>query len=348
MKKRTKILGILALTLIVMQFFPIDKTNPPSKKGEDFIELTNPPTEVASLIKAACYDCHSHQTVYPWYSSIAPISFFLRSHIRGGRQHLNFSEWGTYSTKKANHKLEEMAEEIEEKTMPMKSYMWLHPEGKLSTDQRKSLVDWLKNQEQKVGKKEEETPESDLTKFGIIADDPANKLGGLKLGDLAPNFKAKDQNGYTVFLTEKLKTGPVVLVFYRGYWCGYCNQQLEELENELANLKTKGVSVIAVSPESNEYAKRMNEKTKTTIPVISDTNKSIMQNYKVAFQVTTAYQDKVKKYVKKDLNEMSGYSQATLPVPATYVIGTDQKIIYSFYNPDYSKRASTKEILEVL
>ena len=208
-------------------------------------------------------------------------------------------------------------------------------------------MDWFNNQEQQTVQKKEVTPDTDWSKFGI-ADDPANQLGGLKVGDLAPDFTAKDQNGHPISLTEKLKSGPVVLVFYRGYWCGYCNQQLEELENELTHLKTKGVNVIAISPESKEYAKQMIEKTKTSIAVISDTDKSVMQNYKVAFQVTDAYQNKVKQYVKKDLNEMSGYSQATLPVPATYVINTDQKITYSFYNPDYSKRASIKDILKVL
>ncbi len=191
------------------------------------------------------------------------------------------------------------------------------------------------------------TPKTDLTKLGI-ANEQKFALGGLKVGDAAPAFIGKDQNGVNFILEESLKEGPVVVIFYRGFWCGYCNQQLQAFETALDQLKSKGVTVVAISPESNEYALKTVEKTNTSISIISDGDQKIMTDYKVGFQVTEAYQQKVKKFVKKDLTEMSGHANATLPIPATYVIGKDGKIAYSFYDPDYSKRADVKDILAVL
>ncbi len=141
MKKKI-LLGLLVI-LVLLQFIRIDKTNPESIPAKDFIAIENPPANIATILKNACYDCHSHHTAYPWYTNVAPISLMIRSHIRGGRQQVNFSTWADYDAKKKNHKIEEMIEVIESKYMPMKSYTWLHPEAKLSGDDRKILVDWL-------------------------------------------------------------------------------------------------------------------------------------------------------------------------------------------------------------
>ena len=141
MKKKI-LLGLLVV-FVLIQFIRIDKTNPEIVAAKDFIAMENPPTNVATLFKNACYDCHSHHTAYPWYTNVAPISLMIRSHIRGGRQHVNFSTWADYDTKKKSHKIQEMIESIETNYMPMKSYTWLHPEAKLKADDRKVLVDWL-------------------------------------------------------------------------------------------------------------------------------------------------------------------------------------------------------------
>ncbi|MEM9820159.1 MAG: peroxiredoxin-like family protein [Bacteroidota bacterium] len=189
--------------------------------------------------------------------------------------------------------------------------------------------------------------DSNLAKLGIDTQ-ADNQLGGLELGTLAPDIVAKDQNGEDFKLKTSLEEGPVVLIFYRGYWCGYCNQQLAAFEEELDQLKAKGARVVAISPESTEYAKMTEEKTGSSVSIISDGDQSIMKSYKVAFQVTQDYQDKVKNFVKKGLTEMSNNSAATLPVPATYIIGKDGKISYRFYDPDYSKRASVNDIIAAL
>lgn len=141
MKK--KILLVLLAAFIVMQFFRIDTTNPTFEAKNDFIAMTNPPEEVTQILRAACYDCHSHETKYPWYSQVAPISWWVKHHIDEGKEHLNFSEWGTYSEKKADHKLEECAEEVEEGEMPLDSYTWVHGEAKLSIDQKETLEDFF-------------------------------------------------------------------------------------------------------------------------------------------------------------------------------------------------------------
>lgn len=140
---KQKILLGLLVVLVLIQFIRIDKTNPESIPAKDFIAVENPPANIAAIMKNACYDCHSHHTAYPWYTNVAPISLMIRSHIRGGRQQVNFSTWADYDTKKKNHKIQEMIESIETSYMPMKSYTWLHPEAKLSADDRKVLVDWL-------------------------------------------------------------------------------------------------------------------------------------------------------------------------------------------------------------
>lgn len=144
MKRRNIIIGIIAL-LVLIQFFQIDKTNPPSDPKMDFIALEKPPANISAILKNACYDCHSNSTAYPWYTSIQPLAWWIRSHIRGGKQHLNFAEWGTYELDKKAHKMEEIAEEVEEKHMPTKSYTWMHAEAKLTDDQRKALAEWMRS-----------------------------------------------------------------------------------------------------------------------------------------------------------------------------------------------------------
>ncbi len=136
-------LGLL-LVLVGIQFVRIDKTNPPVVEGEDFIVVTQPPAEVATLLRNACYDCHSNETKYPWYTNVAPISWWIEEHIRHGRGELNFSKWGTYPIKKAHHKLKESYEMVEGKEMPLPSYLWTHSEAELTNEEQQLLVQWFK------------------------------------------------------------------------------------------------------------------------------------------------------------------------------------------------------------
>lgn len=141
-----KVLIGLLIVFGVMQFFRIDKTNPKVDKAKDFLAITQPPADIDKLIRSACYDCHSNETVYPWYSNVAPVSWFLEHHIEEGREHLNFSVWGDYAEGKANHKLHECEEEVEDGEMPLNSYTWTHGDAKLSSEQKEKLAHWFKAQ----------------------------------------------------------------------------------------------------------------------------------------------------------------------------------------------------------
>jgi len=137
-------LGILVL-LVAIQFIRINKTNPTVDPQEDFLQLTSADAEISSLIKDACYDCHSHEVEYPWYTNIAPVSWWIKGHINNGVKHLNFSTWGTYEAGKMDHKLEECIEMVEKGEMPLKSFTWMHPEAKLTDNQREKLVSFFQS-----------------------------------------------------------------------------------------------------------------------------------------------------------------------------------------------------------
>jgi cbb3-type cytochrome oxidase cytochrome c subunit len=149
MKKRftpKNIAIVLVFLFLLIQSIRFEKTTEPFDAKKDFVALSSPGTEVANTLKAACYDCHSGQPVYPWYSNIAPISWWMQNHIDEGTRHLNFSIWGTYSDKKKDHKLEECIEMVEEGEMPMASYTWMHKDAKLSDKQKENLVDFFRAQ----------------------------------------------------------------------------------------------------------------------------------------------------------------------------------------------------------
>ena len=93
-------------------------------------------------ITSTCYDCHSNNTEYPWYNNIAPISYWLADHVKDGKKHLNFSDWESYSVKKKAHKLEEVAEMMEDGEMPLKEYTWIHEEAQLSEEQKNDVISW--------------------------------------------------------------------------------------------------------------------------------------------------------------------------------------------------------------
>ncbi|MBP9873467.1 MAG: heme-binding domain-containing protein [Haliscomenobacter sp.] len=145
MKKiiRWTLLALLG-ALVFIQFLQISKTNPAADPAQDYLATANPPEAVTSILKEACYDCHSNLTRYPWYSYVQPAGWFLKDHVDEGREHLNFSVWTTYPAKRANHKLEECFEVVESKEMPLESYTWMHRSAKLTDAQRGQLVEWFK------------------------------------------------------------------------------------------------------------------------------------------------------------------------------------------------------------
>jgi hypothetical protein len=136
----------LVFLFLAIQSIRIDKTTSPVNLDTDFIALTSANTEVSGMLKTACYDCHSNQPTYPWYTNIAPVSWWIKHHIDEGSHHLNFSIWGTYKEKRKNHKLDECIEMIEEGEMPMSSYTIMHSEAKLTDAKKMQLVEFFKAQ----------------------------------------------------------------------------------------------------------------------------------------------------------------------------------------------------------
>lgn len=143
MKKKNILLALLAV-LVVIQFFQIDKTNPESDPAHDFIAMENPPAQIATMLKGACYDCHSNQTKYPWYTSIQPVGWWIRGHYRGARMNVNFSEWKDFNEDDKPLAMRECAEEIESRHMPMKSYVNMHPEAELSDEEVTQLAAYFR------------------------------------------------------------------------------------------------------------------------------------------------------------------------------------------------------------
>jgi hypothetical protein len=142
MKKKLKWIVIaLGAVFLLLQFTNPPRTNPPVKT--DLIASTAPPAPVATLLTAACYDCHSHQTVWPWYSKIAPMSWLIADDVVEGRKNLNLSEWPADQPDRAARRLENMSDEIGNATMPPKKYTAIHVNARLTDAQRKTLTDWL-------------------------------------------------------------------------------------------------------------------------------------------------------------------------------------------------------------
>ncbi len=143
MKKLLKIIVIIVvITFFVLQLFRPDRTNPPIVEAETLEAATALPADVQAVLSRSCYDCHSHNTLFPWYSNVSPFSWFLADHIEEGRNEINFSVWNTYSEEKKIWKLEEICEQVESKAMPLPSYLWIHRDAVLEEQERKLLCQW--------------------------------------------------------------------------------------------------------------------------------------------------------------------------------------------------------------
>ncbi len=130
--------GGLIVLLIVLQFVPVERTNPPDHR--EFMA----PADVQAILRRACYNCHSNETVWPWYSKVAPVSFLLANDVKEGRREVNFSTWEKATEQRKARKLKEIVKEVESGDMPPWYYVPLHPEAKLSPADRKTIIAWAK------------------------------------------------------------------------------------------------------------------------------------------------------------------------------------------------------------
>jgi hypothetical protein len=145
MKKKI-LLGIVAF-IILIQFFRPEK-NESNDKTYDISTKYKVPAHVNHLLEVACKDCHSNKTIYPWYSQIQPVAWWMNHHVEEGKEELNFSTFTKLPVAVQNHKFDETIEMLEDKEMPLPSYTWLgmHKEANLSDEERKAIVDWAKAQ----------------------------------------------------------------------------------------------------------------------------------------------------------------------------------------------------------
>jgi len=175
----------------------------------------------------------------------------------------------------------------------------------------------------------------------------SEELEGLQIGVKAPLFGGIDQFGKEFDLEEQLQSGPVVLIFYRGHWCKYCNSHLEQLNDSIGYIIDKGASVITVTPERMEFIDETSEKFNGSFRIISDADMDIMEAYKVKFEVDGITNAKYKIW-GINLDEFNGANGKNLPVPATYIINTEGFIKFTFYNKDYKKRVTISTLLDHL
>ncbi len=146
MKKIFRIILIILFGgFIVIQFIPSGMPGNQPVKGEGLFEVVNVPVETEALLRAACYDCHSQEVSFPWYSHVAPVSWLVARDINSGREELDFGRWGSLSKKEQLKALGDISDEVEKGKMPMPIYITLHPEADLTPEQREIIVQWTED-----------------------------------------------------------------------------------------------------------------------------------------------------------------------------------------------------------
>jgi peroxiredoxin len=168
-----------------------------------------------------------------------------------------------------------------------------------------------------------------------------------KAGDLAPQFTLLDPEGKPVSSRELLARGPLVISFYRGVWCPYCNLELQALQDALPEIAGRGASLVAISPQTAANSRKSQRDNKLGFPILSDVRSEVANAFGIRFALPD-YLVETYKTFKNDLPAFNNDPSWVLPMPARYVIGTDGIIAYSEVNPDYTQRPDPSELLPVL
>ena len=134
----------LGIALVAIQFIPVERSNPP------VTGLVDAPEDVMTTLRRSCWNCHSNETEWPWYAYVAPVSWRVSQHVWMAREHVNFTEWDSYDAEELDEAFEEIAEEIEKGGMPLRDYLLLHREPKLTTTDRERLVAWAESARERI------------------------------------------------------------------------------------------------------------------------------------------------------------------------------------------------------
>ncbi|MCF8231979.1 MAG: AhpC/TSA family protein [Bacteroidales bacterium] len=176
----------------------------------------------------------------------------------------------------------------------------------------------------------------------------AKEAEGLSVGTAAPVFRALDADSNTFSLETALEQGPVVLIFYRGFWCPVCNKHLSKIQDSLKLIEKKGARVIAISPEKPQYLGKMEKKTGAEFTLLYDEGYQIADAYDVTFKPSKTTLITYNTILGAKLKKTHSDESQRLPIPATYVIDQNGTITWRQFNPDYKKRSNVAEILNAL
>jgi len=179
----------------------------------------------------------------------------------------------------------------------------------------------------------------------LIASGQARRA--LKAGERMPHFRLKDQNGNDISSSDLLAQGPVVISFYRGVWCPYCNLELQALEAISPTIREMGANIVAISPQTAVNSRKSVRDNQLTFPVLSDVKGEIGAAFGLRFELPD-YLIALYKQLKNDLPAFNDDPAWTLPMPARYVVGQDGIVLYSEVNPDYTCRPEPEDMLPVL
>ncbi|SFJ30619.1 Peroxiredoxin [Paenibacillus sp. UNC496MF] len=166
---------------------------------------------------------------------------------------------------------------------------------------------------------------------------------GLNLGDVAPDFTLEDATGKRITLSEELKKGPIILIFYRGEWCPFCNLQLKAYERIMSDIKSAGAQLIAISPQTPDHSLSQKEKQELSFIVASDHQNKVADMYNLKYTLPDFMHGILSK-----LPEINGDDSFELPVPATYVIDQNGRIIASVTDINHRTRMEPLEALEIV
>lgn len=180
----------------------------------------------------------------------------------------------------------------------------------------------------------------------LIASGAAGRA--LKAGDRVPAFVLQDPDGKPVSSAELLAKGPLVVTFYRGAWCPYCNMDLQAIQAALPEIEARGARLVAISPQTAPNSRRSQRDNKLGFPILSDPGNEVAAAFGLRFKLPDYLADLYSNAFKNDLAVVNGDPSWTLPMPARFVIGTDGVIAYAEVNPDYTRRPDPSELLPVL
>jgi len=179
----------------------------------------------------------------------------------------------------------------------------------------------------------------------LIASGQAERA--LKAGDRAPAFTLVDYDGKSVSSADLLRKGPLVVTFYRGVWCPYCNLDLQAIEAAAKEIRDQGAELVAISPQTAVFSRKAQRDNKLSFPILSDRSGETAATFGIRF-VLPEYLQEIYKMFKIDLTEINGEPSWTLPMPGRYVIAQDGVIAYAEVNPDYTRRPDPSELLPTL